>query len=305
MALKLATYGHVPARFRRTLSTFGELVDLSSLAARSDNGYYDALILGDCDEGAILGSDRYRFSQLCLYGTQYGGDLLRSVAAVSERILDPYVKHRASIADYIASLAVSLLSKVVQEDPYVRSGMWAINDFSPPLRRGLPFVRIGIAGAPEVSETVSTRCTAFGMEVAVFAADHRSHKLPVFSSLEELAMWADLLVIASKFRGGPAILLSRHLVQHLGRDGALILLSGTTQRDVEVVQEMLEDGSIAGAALCVERSNLFLDHPIFSMHNLILSPRSAIHSQQSLGAIEGDICARLAPEPREQGPKTP
>ncbi|RVM17889.1 NAD(P)-dependent oxidoreductase [Sinorhizobium meliloti] len=295
MALKLATYGHIPVRFRRALGAAGQLVDLSSeLTATASDGFeFDALILGDCDDVAKYEAGGHRVKLLCLYGTRYSSNVRQSLVAVSERVFDPYREHMAALADYSTALTISLLSKVVQQDPYVRSGMWVLNDFSLPLRRQIDRMRLGIAGVSEISGDIAARCVPFGMQIGVFEPSNGSPQSSIFPSIQALSTWANVLLLASEFRGEPVIRISRDLLQRLGRDGVLILLCGATDLDVRVIQEALEDGTIAGAAICLDRSRSFLDHPVFSAPNAIFAPNTAIHSQETLREIESAIGERL------------
>lgn len=208
-------------------------------------------------------------------------------------------------ADYALTLLFSLVRRVPLGDRYVRERRWSRRE---PLPLGVRFFgkKLGIAGLGRIGRICAERAAGIGLQVAYF---DRSQKpgapWPWFETLESLARWADFLVLV--LPGGEA---TRHaadakVLEALGPRGWLVNIARGSVVDQEALIEALRSNRIAGAALDVFENEPDPDPRLLSLQNAVLSPHQAVHTEETILAINDLALENLERWMRGEPLKTP
>jgi len=232
---------------------------------------------------------------VAFFGTGYEGiDLARA----SERNL--IVTHSpganaSSVADFAMGLIIASTRQILKADRFVRQRRWVdsgvVNMAAVPGLRG---TRLGIFGLGAVGEKVASRATAFDMEVG-YHGRKRKEGAPYhfFPTLEELADWADVLVVAARADGNNRHIIDRNIIRRIGSSGHIINIARGSLLDPVALVEALEKGALAGAALDVFENEPHLPDSLLEAPNLILSPHLAYATVDARNAQEDMVLSNL------------
>jgi D-3-phosphoglycerate dehydrogenase / 2-oxoglutarate reductase len=191
-----------------------------------------------------------------------------------------------AVAEHTLYFMLALAKQGLRYDRATREGRWAV-------RNSLEAVdlmdrRVLVMGFGRIGREVAKRCAAFGMAVMVYdpyvqanvieaAGDYRS--VPDFeAALPETDVLTVHMPLGADSRGliGTAELaaLPPHAFVINAARGGII--------DEAALHEALTSGNIAGAGLDVfDREPPPDDHPLFALHNVILTPHSAGLSKEA------------------------
>jgi lactate dehydrogenase-like 2-hydroxyacid dehydrogenase len=200
------------------------------------------------------------------------------------------------LTDCVADLAFGLLIDVARRlsaaDRFVRRGDWLKGPF--PLATRVWGKRLGIVGLGRIGAAIAKRAGGFDMTV-------RYHNRRIVenspyeyeASLPALAAWADFLVIACS--GGEATrhLVSRDVIDALGRGGYLVNISRGSVVDEAALIEALQAGRIAGAALDVFDDEPNVPAALAALDNVVLLPHIASATQETRQAMADCVLANL------------
>ncbi len=200
------------------------------------------------------------------------------------------------LTDCVADLAFGLLidaaRRISASDRFVRSGRWTAGSF--PLTTHVSGKRLGIAGLGEIGRAVAKRAAGFSMEVR-YTNRKPAEGVPFAfePDLEELARWADFLVVAVP--GGPSTrhLVSRVVLEALGPRGFLVNISRGTVVDQEALIRALADGVIAGAGLDVFDGEPDVPGELLRRDNVVLTPHVGSGTVETRKAMEDLVLANL------------
>ena len=124
------------------------------------------------------------------------------------------------VADHAFGLLIATVRGIVQLDARTREGVWRT---ALPLPPNVSHKRLGILGLGTIGRKIAQRALGFEMEVGYC---NRSPKgdLPYryFDSLQALAAWCDVLVIATPGGPGTRHLVDADILQALGERGWLV-----------------------------------------------------------------------------------
>ncbi|XBS71227.1 2-hydroxyacid dehydrogenase [Acerihabitans sp. KWT182] len=189
-----------------------------------------------------------------------------------------------SVADHGVALIAALARNVVSLDQAVRRGEWRQSRQERPQLTGK---RVGILGLGNIGFKIAERCSAgFGMEVAYHNRRARADSgLRYCGSPEELARWADFLVVSA-----PGGAQTRHLVNDkvlaaLGPEGFLVNIARGSLVDTDALVESLQRKTIAGAALDVVEGEPEVPEALLRLDNVILTPHVAARSPEAMAAM--------------------
>jgi lactate dehydrogenase-like 2-hydroxyacid dehydrogenase len=195
----------------------------------------------------------------------------------------------ASVADHAMALLMSIARGIPQADAAVRRGEWAQSRQPRPMISGK---KLGILGLGNIGRQIAQRAeNGFNMPVS-----YHNRKTP-----EELATWADFIVVATP--GGAA---TRHLVNAsvlaaLGSNGFLINISRGSVVDTSALINALQHKHIAGAALDVLEGEPDVPAEIAILTNIILTPHIAGRSPEAVAAtaqlVLQNLTAHFAGQP--------
>ena len=192
-----------------------------------------------------------------------------------------------AMAEITIGLMISLARRLPQGDQYVRQGKWKGGSF--PLQSELNGKTVGILGLGRIGKEVATRAQAMRMRVVY----HGRHKQPnepyvYYDKLVDMARDADWLVLIAPGGKSTDRIVSREVLQALGPEGFLVNMGRGTLVDEPALVELLQSGSIAGAALDVFEKEPSVPEALFGLDNVVLSPHqgSATHQTRfKMGAL--------------------
>ncbi len=204
------------------------------------------------------------------------------------------------VADLTIGLILATLRRIPQNDALVRQGLWG--------RGALPFgtrvtgKRIGIAGFGRIGQAVAKRAVGFDADIAYFARHERlDSPYSYFAQVDDLARWADILVVLVP--GGPdtECLISVSTLRALGPKGYLINASRGSTVDEAALLTALETKSIAGAGLDVFNHEPDIDPRFFTLENVVLQPHIGSLTEATRRAmgqlVRDNLTAHFAGQP--------
>ncbi|WP_454735847.1 2-hydroxyacid dehydrogenase [Cupriavidus necator] len=188
------------------------------------------------------------------------------------------------VADTAFALLMDVSRKISAADRFVRRGEWPKGQF--PLATRVSGKRLGIIGMGRIGRVIAHRSAGFDMEVR-YHSRNRSDDAPYAyePSLENLARWADYLVIATA--GGPSTrhLVSAAVLDALGPQGYLINIArGTVVNEVALVDALVHQ-RIAGAGLDVFEDEPNVPEALFGLDNVVLLPHIASATHETRQAM--------------------
>ncbi|QSZ59367.1 2-hydroxyacid dehydrogenase [Rhizobium sp. ZX09] len=229
------------------------------------------------------------------FGTGYEGiDLARAL----ERNL--IVTHSpganaSSVADFAIGLILASTRQILAADRFVREGHWVDSGVvNMPAVPGLRGAKLGIFGLGAVGKKVASRAVAFDMEVGYHGRSPKDGVPYLFlPTLEALADWADVLVIAARADGNNRHIINQDIMRRVGTSGHIINIARGSLVDQMALVEALEKKTLAGAALDVFENEPNLPERLLKAPNLVLSPHLAYATIDARNAQEDMVLANL------------
>lgn len=188
-----------------------------------------------------------------------------------------------SVAEMAIGLTIALARGFIPADKFAREGRWESEE--PVVGTQLSGSSMGILGLGRIGKEIAHRAAAMKMQVAYHGrAPQPDQPYRYYSSLEEMARDVDWLVIAAP--GGPATegLVSRAVLEALGK-GSLINVARGSIVDQRALVEMLVAGKLGGAALDVFASEPHIPPELRSLDNVLLSPHRGSATAQTRARI--------------------
>ncbi|MBL8524664.1 MAG: 2-hydroxyacid dehydrogenase [Betaproteobacteria bacterium] len=198
--------------------------------------------------------------------------------------------------DCVADIAFGLLIDVARgmsaSDRFVRRGDWLKGAY--PLQTRVSGKKLGILGLGRIGRVIAKRASGFDMEVRY----HNRHRVsdvtfPYANSTQELASWADFLVVASAGGADTHKLVSAKVLQALGPQGFLINISRGTVIDEAALVDALVNKRIAGAGLDVFEHEPKVPEALFGLDNVVLLPHVASGTHETRQAMADLTLANL------------
>jgi hydroxypyruvate reductase len=247
-----------------------------------------------------------RFPNLGLiscYGTGYEGVDLDAARKRGIMVTHSPGANASAVADLAMALLLAVSRRIVIADRFVREGGWNGRSAARmPLIRGLTGMKIGVFGLGAIGRKIADRAAAFEAEVSYY---NRSQKpnvpYPFHESLQALADWADVLMIAVRADGNNRRVVDRRILQALGQEGIVINIARGSIIDEPVLIGMLESGKLGGAGLDVYEREPEVPDSLKALTNVVLTPHigggtlDAHEAMQHL--IVANIMAYMAGKP--------
>src|SRR6202021_1015687 len=111
--------------------------------------------------------------------------------------------------------------------------------------------RIGVYGMGEIGRKIAARVAAFESEVGYFNRSQHDVPYQYFPSLEALAEWCSVLMIAVRAGADTHHAVDANILRKLGKDGYVVNISRGSVIAEEALAAALAEESIAGAGLDV------------------------------------------------------
>jgi len=229
------------------------------------------------------------------YGTGYDGVDLAAAAARGVAVGHSPGANASSVADIAMTLMLAVTRRLLAADGYVRSGDWAAAKPSPMMRplAGMPGRRIGVYGMGEIGRKIAARAAAFEAEVGYFSRSRHDLPYQYFSSLEALAEWCSVLMIAVRAGADTHHVVNADILKKLGADGYVVNIARGSVIDQQALVTALADQSIAGAGLDVYETEPHAPDVLTAFPNVVLTPHLGGHTLESHRAMQDCVIANL------------
>jgi hydroxypyruvate reductase len=229
------------------------------------------------------------------YGTGYDGVDLRAARARNIAVGNSPGANAASVADLAVTLMLATTRRILPADGFVRDGSWAASKPSPLLRAlpGNPGRRIGVYGMGEIGRKIASRVAAFETEVGYFSRSRYDLPYRYFESLEALAEWCNVLMIAVRASAETHHVVNADILGKLGSDGYVVNIARGSVIDEAALVTALTNNTIAGAGLDVFEKEPHPPGALTSLPNVVLTPHVGGHTLDSHAAMQDCVMANL------------
>ncbi|GLR84552.1 2-hydroxyacid dehydrogenase [Bradyrhizobium iriomotense] len=301
MADKVLIYSRFP---KAMMARFAERFELLDTAGKPAQEVFSSGALGGIRAlltagGTPLGAGAMdlfpKLGAIVCYGTGYDGIDLKAAAARNIAVGHSPGANAASVADIAMTLMLAATRRILVADQYVRSGDWAASKPSPMMRpqAGLPSRRVGVYGMGEIGRKIAARCAAFESEVGYFSRTRHDVPYQYFSSLEALADWCSVLMIAVRAGVETHHVVNADILERLGEDGYIVNIARGSVIDEKALVAALTDKTIAGAGLDVYAKEPHAPDALTALPNLVLAPHIGGHTLESHIAMQDCVLANL------------
>jgi hydroxypyruvate reductase len=298
---KVLIYSRFP---KAQMQRFGERFELLNAAGRPPSEVFSASDLADIRAmitagGTPLGADAMdalpKLGAIVCYGTGYDGVDLAAAAKRGIAVGNSPGANAASVADIAVTLMLAAVRRLPVADQYVRSGDWAAAKPSPMMRpqAGLRGRKVGVYGMGEIGRKIAARVAAFETEIGYFSRSRHDVPYQYFPSLEALADWCSVLMIAVRAGNDTNQKVNADILRRLGRDGYVVNISRGSVIDEPALVAALSDQAIAGAGLDVFAREPHAPDALTALPNVVLSPHIGGHTLESHVAMQDCVIANL------------
>ncbi|MGJ8516424.1 NAD(P)-dependent oxidoreductase [Carnimonas bestiolae] len=215
------------------------------------------------------------------YGTGYDLIDLKAAAARGIRIANAGDANAPAVAEFATMLMLSGVRNLAGYDQLVRSGQW--NDAARgamPLSPGLAGRRIGIYGLGAIGSRVAQQAEALAMAVGYTGRrQHPDVRYHWCDTLDELAEWADVLMVTVRAGDNNRHAVNRGVLKALGPNGYLVNISrGYVVEEAALIAALAND-DIAGAGLDVFEHEPWVPEELRNDARVLMTPHVAPHSE--------------------------
>jgi lactate dehydrogenase-like 2-hydroxyacid dehydrogenase len=229
------------------------------------------------------------------YGTGYDGVDLAAAAQRGIAVGHSPAANAAAVADLAVTLMLAVTRRLLPADEYVRSGNWSAAKPSPLMspQPGNPGRRVGVYGMGEIGRKIASRVAAFETEVAYFSRSRHDVPYQYLPSLEALAEWCSVLMVAVRAGADTHHAVNAGILQKLGKDGYVVNISRGSAIDQQALVAALTDKTIAGAGLDVFEKEPHAPGALTAFPNVVLTPHIGGHTLDSHLAMQDCVIANL------------
>lgn len=301
MPFKVLIYSRFP---KAMMARIGERFELMDAAGKPPAEVFTAAQLSDVRATITAGGTALpaavmdtlpALRTIVCYGTGYDGVDLKAAAERGVVVAHSPAANAAAVADLAVTLMLAVTRRLLPADEFVRDGSWSAAKPSPLLRpqAGNPGRRIGVYGMGEIGRKIASRVAAFETDVGYFSRSRHDVPYQYWPSLEALAEWCSVLMIA--VRAGPDThhAINANILQKLGRDGYVVNISRGSVIDQAALVTALTDKTIAGAGLDVFEKEPHAPDALTAFPNVVLTPHIGGHTVELHIAMQDCVIANL------------
>src|SRR5579883_2400071 len=190
------------------------------------------------------------------------------------------------VADVAMGLLISTLREFVKADRYLRSGLWATQQY--PLSVGsLRDRKVGIVGMGRIGQAIARRLEASRVPV-VYHTRNPIRELPNqhYPDLLQMAKDVDTLVVIVPGGAGTAKMVNAEVMKALGPRGVIINVARGTVVDEQALIQALKSGTILAAGLDVFEREPNVPEELKAMQNVVLLPHIGSASVVTRNAMD-------------------
>jgi hydroxypyruvate reductase len=145
----------------------------------------------------------------------------------------------------------------------------------------------------EIGRKIASRVAAFETEVGYFSRSRHDVPYQYLPSLEALAEWSSVLMIAVRAGADTHHVVNAGILQKLGKDGYVVNISRGSVIDQAALVAALTDKTIAGAGLDVFEKEPHAPDALTGLSNVVLTPHLGGHTIESHTAMQDCVIANL------------
>lgn len=298
---KVLVYSRFP---KNELVRFGERYELLNAAGKPPTELFTAAELAGIRAIITSGSTQLgpeamdmfpKLGVIVCYGTGFEGIDLAAATTRGIAVGHSPGANAASVADVAVTLMLAAVRRLPVADNYVRSGDWAERKPSPMMRpqAGMRGRKVGVFGLGEIGRKIAARAAAFETEVGYFSRSRQDVPYQYFPSLEALADWCSVLVIAVRASADTVHAVNADILRRLGESGIVVNISRGSVIDEQALVAALTDQTIAGAGLDVFAKEPHPPGALTALPNVVLSPHIGGHTLESHVAMQDCVFANL------------
>ena len=197
------------------------------------------------------------------------------------------------VADNALVLVLSTLRRTVFNDKFVRAGNWVKGDA--PLAEKVSGSRLGIIGLGRIGKAIAKRAEAFGMKVGYHSRNRQTGvSYDYYDNPQQLARDVKILVVACPGGKETERIVSREVIDALGKDGYLINVSRGSTVDEPAMVDALVNGRLAGAGLDVFVAEPKVPDALLKLDNVVLQPHVSSGTHWTRAAMGQLVVDNLA-----------
>lgn len=236
-----------------------------------------------------------KLGAIVCYGTGYDGVDLAAAAKRNITVGHSPGANASSVADIAVTLMLAAVRRLPVADDYVRGGSWAAAKPPPMMRpqNGMRGRKVGVYGMGEIGRKIAARAAAFETEVGYFSRSRREVPYRYFDSLEALAEWCSVLVVAVRAGDDTRHAVHADILKRLGEDGYVVNIARGSVIDQQALIAALADKTIAGAGLDVYAKEPHAPDALTAFPNVVLTPHIGGHTLESHVAMQDCVMANL------------
>jgi hydroxypyruvate reductase len=298
---KVLIYSRFPKALMVRIGQRYELLDAAGkspgevFAAEQLSGIRAMVTAGSTPLGGAMMDTMPKLAAIVCYGTGYDGVDLAAAAKRGIAVGHSPGANAASVADLAVTLMLAVTRRLLPADDYVRGGNWSAGKPSPLMspQPGNPGRRVGVYGMGEIGRKIASRVAAFECEVAYFSRSRHDVPYRYLPSLEALAEWCSVLMIAIRAGTDTQHAVNAGILQKLGQDGYVVNISRGSVIDQQALVAALADKTLAGAGLDVYEKEPHAPDALTAFPNVVLTPHIGGHTQDSHVAMQDCVIANL------------
>jgi hydroxypyruvate reductase len=301
MPFKVLIYSRFPKAMMLRIGERFELLDAGGkppreiFTAEQLSDVTAMITAGGTPLGAAMMDMMPKLAAIVCYGTGYDGVDLAAAAQRNIAVGHSPAANAASVADLAVTLMLAVTRRLLPADNYVRSGNWSDGKPSPLMRPqpGNPGRRVGVYGMGEIGRKIAARVAAFETEVGYFSRSRHDVPYQYLPSLEALAEWCSVLMIAVRAGADTTHAVDAGILQKLGKDGYIVNISRGSVIDQAALVAALAGEQIAGVGLDVYAKEPHAPDALTAFPNVVLTPHVGGHTIESHVAMQDCVIANL------------
>jgi hydroxypyruvate reductase len=301
MPEKVLIYSRFPKALMLRIGELFELMDAGGkppaevFSAEQLAGVRAMITAGGTPLGADMMDMMPNLAAIVCYGTGYDGVDLAAAAKRKISVGHSPGANASSVSDIAVTLMLAVTRRLLPADNYVRSGNWSEAKPSPLMRPqpGNPGRRVGVYGMGEIGRKIAARVAAFESDVAYFSRSRHDVPYQYLPSLEALAEWCSVLMIAVRAGSDTHHAVDANILRKLGKGGYVVNISRGSVIDQKALVAALADETIAGAGLDVYEKEPHAPDALTAFPNVVLTPHVGGHTIDSHVAMQDCVIANL------------
>jgi D-3-phosphoglycerate dehydrogenase / 2-oxoglutarate reductase len=269
-------------------------LEMSEEELRQSIGEYDAILIRSATK--LTGDLIERAGRLKVIGRAGTGVDNVDIEAATRRgiiVANAPESNTIAAAEHTMALILALCREVPEAHHSLTGGHWDRSRFNGAELYGKT---LGVLGFGRIGQLVAKRAQAFEMEVVAydkFVSAERFRELGVegAASSDELYRRAEVITLHLPKTPETVNWIDAESIAKM-RDGVRIVNCARGELvDLDALVAGLEAGKVAGAALDVFPREPFTDHPIFSRHDVVVTPHlgaSTTEAQDRAGVVTAE-----------------